>query len=112
MGTVLLCYDAYSPEHQRTTNCGESNLVYRRTTMPRLTITLSEERQRAVREAAARRGTTITAIIDESLELAGIRTRESAQQIVARARAASALNDSEAMQLAQRETAAVRACHS
>lgn len=76
--------------------------------MPRLTITLSEERQRAVKEAAARRGTTITAIIDESLELAGIRTRESAERIVARARANSALKDSEAMKLATRETAAVR----
>lgn len=76
--------------------------------MPRLTITLSEERQRAVKEAAARRGTTITALIDESLELAGVRTRESAAQIVARARANAALSDPEAMDLALRETAAVR----
>jgi len=76
--------------------------------MPRMTITLSEERQQAVREAAARRGTTITALIDESLELAGIRTRESAAQIVARARANSRLSDREAMGLALRETAAAR----
>jgi hypothetical protein len=76
--------------------------------MPRMTITLSEERQRAVKEAAARRGTTITALIDESLELAGIRTRESAQQIVARARANSGLTDAEAMDLALREMAAER----
>ena len=77
--------------------------------MPRMTITLSEERQRALKESAARRGTTITAIVDESLELAGIRTRESAQQIVARARANSGLGDTEAMDLALSETAAVRA---
>jgi hypothetical protein len=77
--------------------------------MPRMTITLSEERQRAVKEAAARRGTTITALIDESLELAGIRTRESAQEIVARARATSGLTDAEAMELALGETAAARA---
>lgn len=77
--------------------------------MPRMTITLSEERQRAVKEAAVRRGTTITAIIDESLELAGIRTRESARQIVARARVAAGLTDVEAMDLALRETAAARA---
>jgi len=77
--------------------------------MPRMTITLSEERQRAVKEAAARRGTTITALIDESLELMGIRTRESAEQIVARARASSGLSDDEATSLALRETAAARA---
>ena len=77
--------------------------------MPRMTITLSEERQRAVKEAAARRGTTITAIIDQSLELAGIRTRESAEQIVARARGNAALSDEEAMDLALRETGAARA---
>jgi hypothetical protein len=76
--------------------------------MPRMTITLSEERQQALKETAARRGTTITALVDESLELAGIRTRESAQQIVARARANSGLGDAEAMDLALRETATVR----
>lgn len=77
--------------------------------MPRMTISLSEERQRAVKETAARRGTTITALIDESLELAGIRTRESAEEIVARARANSGLTDREATDLALRETAAARA---
>ena len=77
--------------------------------MPRITITLSEERQRAVKEAAARRGTTITALIDESLELAGIRTRESAAQIVARARANARLSDGDAMDLALRESGAGRA---
>lgn len=76
--------------------------------MPRMTITLSEERQRAVKEAAARRGTTITALIDESLELAGIRTRASAAEIVARARVTSGLTDAEAMDLALHETAAAR----
>jgi hypothetical protein len=76
--------------------------------MPRMTITLSAERQRALKEAAARRGSTITAIIDQSLELAGIRTRESSAEIVARARANSRLNEQEAMDLALRETTAVR----
>ena len=77
--------------------------------MPRLTITLSEERQRAVRETAARRGITITALIDESLELAGVRTSESARQIVARARAAAHLTEADAASLALSETAAERA---
>ncbi len=77
--------------------------------MPRMTITLSAERQRALKEAAARRGTTITAIIDESLELAGIRTLENAEQIVTRAWARARLSDEEAMTLALEETAAERA---
>jgi hypothetical protein len=77
--------------------------------MPRMTITLSEERQRALKEAAARRGTTITALIDESLELAGIRSMESAQQILARAGANSGLGGQEAMALAREETARERA---
>ena len=46
--------------------------------------------------------------MDESLESAGIRTRESAQQIVARARANSGLSDTEAMDLALRETTSAR----
>jgi len=79
--------------------------------MPRLTITLSDERRRAVKEVAARRGVTITALIDESLELAGVRTAESAAQIVARARAQARMSDADAMDLALRETAAERALH-
>jgi hypothetical protein len=77
--------------------------------MPRMTITLSEERQRALKETAARRGTTITALIDESLELAGIRVVESAHEILTRARANSGLSEDEAMALALEETAKVRA---
>lgn len=76
--------------------------------MPRLTITLSEERQRAVKEAAARRGITITALIDESLELAGMRTMESARSIVSRARDRAGLSPAEASALALRETRAER----
>lgn len=76
--------------------------------MPRMTITLSAERQQALKEAAARRGTTITAIIDQSLDLAGIRTRETAADIVARARAKARMSEQEAMELAVQETAAAR----
>jgi predicted chitinase len=94
--------------HQRTT-APSKRRQGKENAMPRLTITLSEERQRAVKEAAARRGTTITAIIDESLEMAGIRTRESARQILARAGRDSGLTEEQAMALALRETAADRA---
>jgi len=74
-----------------------------------MTITLSEERQRALKEAAARRGMTITAIIDESLEIAGVRTERVGLQILAKARANAQLSDEEAMELALQEVAAVRA---
>ncbi len=40
--------------------------------MPRLTITLSEDRHRALMEAAARRRKSIAASIEESLEFYGI----------------------------------------
>jgi len=76
--------------------------------MPRMTITISAERRQALKEAAARRGTTIASIIDQSLELAGIRTRESAADIVSRARARSRMSEQEAMDLALKETASVR----
>ena len=79
--------------------------------MPRLTISLSEDRQRAVKETAARRGITITALIDECLERAGVRTSESARQILSRARAKAQMRDAAAMDLALREISAVRAQH-
>ena len=77
----------------------------------RVTITLSEPRYRALREVAARRKMTITALIDESLERCGIRTRESAEAVVvaARERAASyGLGADEATKLAVAETRVAR----
>jgi hypothetical protein len=72
--------------------------------MARLTITLSDERHRAVKEAAARRGCTIGELIDESLEYAGVKTRDDAQALVSRARAQSRLSVEEAEKLAIEET--------
>ena len=77
--------------------------------MPRLTISLSEERHRAVKEAAARRGTTITALIDESLDAFGIKSRAEAEAFVARARSRADLSDTEAETLAVDEVRAHRA---
>jgi len=77
--------------------------------MPRLTITLTDARHRALKEAAARRRKSIAALIEESLEQSGIRDMESAATLVARARAAADLSAEEAVQLAERETRAVRA---
>jgi hypothetical protein len=76
--------------------------------MPRMTITLSEERQRALREAAARRGISITALIDESLEAYGIKSRDRARELVELARRRSELDPAEAERIAVDEVRAYR----
>jgi len=70
----------------------------------RITITLDDELHRALKETAARQRRSIASIIEESLKLRGIRTSDSARQIVARARANAALNNDEAGALAVVET--------
>ncbi len=72
--------------------------------MPRLTIRLKERTHRALREAAARQGRSMGALVEESLALRGILPLDKAQEIVARARAAAGLSDDEAMAIAVRET--------
>jgi len=69
---------------------------------------LSEERQRAVKEAAARRGISMAALIDESLEACGIKSRDRAQELVEQARVRSALDSREAEELAVQEVRAYR----
>ncbi|MFT4241100.1 MAG: CopG family transcriptional regulator [Acidovorax sp.] len=76
--------------------------------MSRLTITLSEPRYRALKEAAARRGKAIGVLIDESLEFYGIKTREDALDIFARAGQHSSLRPEEAQELATQEVRAHR----
>jgi hypothetical protein len=76
--------------------------------MSRLTITLSEPRYRALKEAAAQRGKTIGQLIDESLDFYGIKSREQALDLVRRARARSAFSEEQALGLAQEEVHAVR----
>ena len=76
--------------------------------MSRLTITLSDERYRALKEAAAQRGRTIGQLIDESLEFYGIKSRDEAKEIVLRARASAALTEDEAMSVALEEVERVR----
>ena len=71
--------------------------------MSRLTITLSDERHRALREAAARRNTSIRRIIEESLDAYGIKTSESASALSAAARERSGLADDYAMAVAVEE---------
>lgn len=76
--------------------------------MNRLTITLSDSRYRALKEAAVHRGKTIGQLIEESLEFYGIKTRDDARALVRRARARSRLAESDALKLAVKETHAAR----
>ncbi|GJL64619.1 MAG: hypothetical protein NPIRA04_32730 [Nitrospirales bacterium] len=72
--------------------------------MARLTISLSDERHMALKEAAARRGKTIGELIDESLEWCGIKTTQAAAALVAKARSRAQLKAKPAMDLAISET--------
>ena len=72
--------------------------------MTRLTVTLADQTHRALKEAAARQGRSMAALIEESLELRGIRPYETARELVLEARANSGLDSDQAMALAVRET--------
>ncbi|MDI1243878.1 MAG: CopG family transcriptional regulator [Rhodoferax sp.] len=76
--------------------------------MSRLTITLSEPRYRALKEAAAQRHKTIGQLIDESLDFYGIKSREQAQDLVRRARERSQLSGDQALSIALAEQYDVR----
>jgi len=76
--------------------------------MSRLTITLSEARYKALKEAAVQRDKTIGQLIDESLDFYGIKSREDARDLVRRARAQSKLPDDQALAVAQEHVRAVR----
>lgn len=76
--------------------------------MSRLTITLDDELHQALKQAAARQGRSIGSIIEEALELRGIKPTATARALVDRARRAAAMNEDEAMDLAVAETRAGR----
>jgi hypothetical protein len=76
--------------------------------MSRLTITLSEARYRALKEASAQRAKTIGQLIDESLDFYGIKSRDDARALVRRARGRSKLSEGDALAVAQTEVGAVR----
>ena len=76
--------------------------------MSRLTITLSEPRYRALKEAAAQRDKTIGQLIDESLDFYDTKSRDQALDLVRRARERSILSEPKALALAQEAVAAER----
>lgn len=76
--------------------------------MRRLTITVSETRYKALKEASARRGRTIGQLIDESLEFYGIKRRGDPGALIRRARSHAKLSESAATKLAVNEARAYR----
>ena len=76
--------------------------------MARLTITLSDDRHQALKEAAARRGNTLGELIEDSLTFYGIKTEAAAADLVARARARALLETDATEHLAIAETHAAR----
>ena len=76
--------------------------------MSRLTITLSETRYRALKEASAQRDKTIGQLIDDSLDFHGIKSRQDARDLVRRARAHSKLSENQALAVAHEQVLAVR----
>jgi hypothetical protein len=76
--------------------------------MSRLTITLTEARYKALKEASVQRDKTIGQLIDESLEFYGIKSREDARDLVRRARERSQLPEDQAMAVAQEQVRAAR----
>ena len=71
--------------------------------MTRLTISLPDELHRALKVAAARRNRRMGDLIAESLDFYGIKTTESAVDLVARARRQSDLDGDVALELAVEE---------
>ena len=76
--------------------------------LTRLTITLSRERHQALKEASARSGKTLGQIVEESLEFYGVKTRDQAGELVARARKAAGLKEQQALDIALEETRSER----
>ena len=77
--------------------------------MVRLTISLTEQMHRALKETAARQSRSMASIIEESLHARGIQPLATAREIVARARANSRMDAKQATALALEETRGFRA---
>jgi len=76
--------------------------------MARMTINLPDKLHRALKAAAARRGSTIGLLVAESLTSYGIKSAEEAADLVARARRCAAMSERDALALAVKETAGER----
>ena len=76
--------------------------------MRRFTISSADRMHRALKEAAARQNRSMDPIVEESLELRGVRICGTIKEIVAEARAKAALNAGDAMALAVEKTRGYR----
>ena len=76
--------------------------------MSRLTISISDDMHRALKEAAVRQGRSIGSIIEEGLQLRGIKPIEDARSLVKKARAHATLTELEALDISTEETRAQR----
>ena len=76
--------------------------------MARLTICLPDDLHQALMEAAARRRRPIGELVAESLGHYPIKTSAAASELVAKARARSALGSDEALRVAVEETRRAR----
>ncbi|MEX2122591.1 MAG: hypothetical protein WD795_01775 [Woeseia sp.] len=76
--------------------------------MNRLTINLPAELHKALKAAAARRGTTIGHLVQESLEAYGIKPERTVRELVAAARTRSGLSAGAAEKLALEESRKAR----
>ena len=80
--------------------------------MPRLTITLSEEKHQALKEMALRQGKSIRKIIEAHLDFYGVKTEDQARMILEQARQNAKMTEEEAIALAVSETRSYRKKHS
>ena len=78
------------------------------TIVSRQTITLSEARYRALKEASAQRDKTIGQLNDESLDFYGIKSRDHACELVRRAHTHSKLTEDQAVKVVQGQVRAHR----
>lgn len=76
--------------------------------MARVTINLPDELHRALKAAAARRGSTIGSLVAESLTSYGIKSTDEAADLVAQARRCAAMSKHDALALAVQETTGER----
>ncbi len=72
--------------------------------MSRLTINLDDDLHRALKEASARQGRSISSIIEESLLFRGIKPMESARRLVELSRSGAGYSHEKALNLAVAET--------
>ncbi|HKV97736.1 MAG TPA: CopG family transcriptional regulator [Gammaproteobacteria bacterium] len=76
--------------------------------MSRITISITNERHKALKAAAARRGKTIGELVAEGLEAVGIKPENRVAELLAKARARSRLSAAAAEKLAVEETRKAR----